>query len=272
MDETREEASPAPVGDRFDVHLQAWQEWATAPWGRLRFAVVGHVLQRHTEPLRARRDRPLRVLDVGGGDARDSLPLAARGHHVTVVDTSSGMLAEARRRATDAEVSLDLVRGSIDDLDTLLPGDFDLVLCHFVLQYRADPAADLDRLVAAAAPGGLVSVVAPNPVGRVLMRLTREGPAAALEELIRDDMVAATFGTTVRRVAAEDLRLAMLEHGLGIVGEYGGRMANDLLREDAPKHDPDYFNQLLELELSLCDREPYRRLGAFWQLIGQLPG
>jgi S-adenosylmethionine-dependent methyltransferase len=47
----------------------------------------------------------LRILDVGGGDARDSLPLALAGHDVTVMDTSPGMLAEASRRAIERGVA-----------------------------------------------------------------------------------------------------------------------------------------------------------------------
>jgi S-adenosylmethionine-dependent methyltransferase len=59
----------------FDHHLAQWQEWCEAPWGRLRFNVVGETLRRQAAEL----GTSLRVLDVGGGDGRDALPLALSG-------------------------------------------------------------------------------------------------------------------------------------------------------------------------------------------------
>jgi S-adenosylmethionine-dependent methyltransferase len=55
----------------FDDHVQRWREWRAAPWGRIRFAVVRHTLD---QVLGGRG--PLRVLDVGGGDGGDAMPLA----------------------------------------------------------------------------------------------------------------------------------------------------------------------------------------------------
>ncbi|MEZ5094863.1 MAG: methyltransferase domain-containing protein [Nocardioides sp.] len=213
---------PDGAGDRFDAHLEQWRTWADAPWGRIRFAVVAAVLGRHVDALGERLTRPLRVLDVGGGDGRDAVSLAAAGHRVTLVDTAEGMLAEARRRASEAGAALETVAGSLDDLTAVASGDVDLTLCHFVLQYRPDPARDLSRLVATLRPGGRLSVIAPNPVGRVLMRLTREGPRAALEEQARDDMEAATFGTTVRRLTSAEVVGELVAQGLRVVGSTAG--------------------------------------------------
>src|SRR5512139_4074051 len=89
--------------DIFDQHLAQWQAWCASPWGRIRFAVVAETLRRQVVVLQeAAGGRPLRVLDVGGGDGRDSRPLAAAGHEVTIVDTSAGMLAVARAEAETA--------------------------------------------------------------------------------------------------------------------------------------------------------------------------
>ena len=56
--------------DPFDEYLTRWQAWTQTPWGRLRFAVVRQTMSWQVEQLGG----ALRVLDVGGGDARDSLP------------------------------------------------------------------------------------------------------------------------------------------------------------------------------------------------------
>ena len=37
----------------------------------------------------------------------------------------------------------------------------------------------------------------------------------------------------------------------------------------APKADPAFFADLLRLELAVCDREPYLRMGMFWQVVAR---
>ncbi|HEX7588285.1 MAG TPA: methyltransferase domain-containing protein, partial [Anaerolineae bacterium] len=43
----------------------------------------------------------LRFLDASGGNGLASIPFAAQGHHVTLLDYSTEMLAEARRNAEE---------------------------------------------------------------------------------------------------------------------------------------------------------------------------
>ena len=201
--------------DIFDQHLASWQQWCASPWGRIRFAVVAETLGRHVATLQeAAGGRMLRVLDVGGGDGRDSRPLAAAGHEVTILDTSVGMLEVARAEAEEAGIAdrVRLVEGSIDDLAALAGDGLDLVLCHFVLQYRPAGTGDLELLAAALRPGGRLSVVAPNPAGAVLGALVRRGPAAALEELDRETSEAVTFE---HEVAQDRPRRDGLRPGVG---------------------------------------------------------
>ncbi|MBM7507495.1 S-adenosylmethionine-dependent methyltransferase [Nocardioides salarius] len=259
--------------DVFEERLAQWQAWCEAPWGRLRFSVVRETLRRQAEALGG-PGGGLRVLDVGGGDGRDAVALALAGHHVTVLDPAASWLTEARSRAESAGVGerLVTVEGSIDDLGAV-GGGFDLVLCHFVVHYRPAEtgAADVRRLAGALRPGGRVSVMAPNPAARVLGRLVREGPEAALEQLERDDMESATFATTARAVPPEEVEGLLVDAGLEVVGRYAARVANDYLADDTLKADPDYFAALERLELALCDQEPFLRLGALWQVVAQRP-
>lgn len=268
-----------PVGptadDLFDQHLAAWQEWCATPWGRIRFAVVAATLGRQVAALReVGGGQPLRVLDVGGGDGRDSRPLAAAGHEVTILDTSRGMLDVARREVEEAGIAdrVRLVEGSLDDLAALVGSAYDLVLCHFVLQYRTAGIADLAILASALRRGGRLSVVAPNPAGTVLGALVRRGPAAALEELERETSETVTFEHEVRKIDPDDMSWELATAGLEVVARYGARCANDLLVDDQAKRDPAYYAELERLELALCDREPFLRSGMVWQLVARRPG
>ena len=257
------------TGNGFDENLAQWNEWCEAPWGRLRFAVVRETLRRQAEAMGAGFGG-LRVLDVGGGDGRDALALAENGHQVTIVDPAPAWLAQAARRAQDCGLSdgVSTVDGSLDDLP-LNTGDYDLVLCHFVLHYRPAGEDDIGRLAAMLRPGGRLSVMAPNPAARVIMRLTREGPDAALAEYASDAFDSATFSTTGRKVTAEEVSADMERSGLRVVGRYAARVVNDYVSDDTLKHDPAYFQSLERLELALCDQEPFVRLGGMWQVVAE---
>ena len=260
---------PVPDGSAestFDKHQRAWQEYVETPWARIRYAVVAEILARHLAPL----GDHLRVLDVGGGDGHDSLPLARAGHHVTILDPSESMLAAARASADAAGASRRVTTrsGSIDDLVDA-DAEWDVVLCHYVLRYRPVDADDLPTLAAALRPGGLLSVLDGNSPGTVLARAARQGPAAASAALAATTVRTVTFDRDVRVVDASSVRADLQAAGCEILGEYGGRIVNDLILDEDAKDDPVFFEQLLRLELALCDREPFKRVGQFWQLVAE---
>lgn len=248
------------VTDVFSEKLSQWREYTDTPWARIRYATVAEVLRRQCDALGNR----LRVLDVGGGDGMDALPLARAGHEVTIVDPSQGWLAEAQRRASEEGVSISTIPAGLDDLPD---GEWDLVICHFVLRYRPAEAADLATLASRVRPGGRLSVVDVNPAGHVLRTLLIDGPSAAAGELHAERIAVKTFNTDVRKVDVDQIQTEAAGVGLITVGRYGHRIANDLLTDNTAKHDPTFFNALLKLELELCDREPFNRIGFAWQLV-----
>ncbi len=252
--------------DVFSEQLDAWRRYTETPWARLRYAVVGEILRREAERLAGPAGEPLRVLDVGGGDGLDSLPLARAGHDVTILDQSRSWLDEAGRRAGTDGATVRTVLGDLADPPDDL-GGFDLVLCHYVLQYRPVDAPDLATLVGWVRPGGLLSVVLPNPAAMVLRQLLTDGPAAALSELHAEAKHTVVFDHDVRKLEMAAVEQALGGAGLEVVGRVGLRVANDLVVSNEPKHDPAYSAQLLDLELALCEREPFCRIGGGYQLL-----
>lgn len=103
--------------------------------------------------------RNLRILDAGGGSGKYAALFAERGHHVTVLDLSPGMLEQARARFERQGL---LERGAFEVGSILaLPfadGAFDLVFCegdpvsYCTSRYR-EAIAELCRV---AAPGAYV--------------------------------------------------------------------------------------------------------------------
>lgn len=251
----------ARMTDVFSDQLAAWRDYTDSPWGRIRYRVVEETLRRETARLGTR----LRVLDIGGGDGRDAVPLAARGHDVTILDQSSSWLDEAQHRAAVAGTRVRTVLGDLDNPPAM--GEFDVVLCHFVLQYRPADADDVARLAGCTRSGGIASIMLPNPAAMVLRQLLLQGPAAALAEFDATTTQTATFDHEVRKIPATDLEAALRRAGLPVVRRYGVRIANDLLTSNELKYDHTSFADLLRLELALCDREPFTRIGGMYQLI-----
>ncbi|GAA5127398.1 class I SAM-dependent methyltransferase [Haloechinothrix salitolerans] len=254
-------------------HIDAWVEWQEAPWGRLRYRLVSHTLSYALRGLGAR----CRVLDIGGGDGADSVPLAAHGHDVTVLDKSEELLARAAERTGGRLAGrVRTVRADLDELAGREPlvamrdvgAGYDLVLCHNVLQYRPDLAGTVNTVVRAARPGGVVSLLSPNPAMDVLTTAVRRcDPANAADLLDAETVRSVTFERDMLRVDADDVARALAASACVVTHRFGIRCVTDLIADDERKRDPAFFAELERLELALCEREPFVRMARYWQLL-----
>ena len=101
--------------------------------GAIRLAVLQADL---TESLPA---RPLRVLDVGAGLGHMSLWLAQLGHDVTLAEPAGPMIEGARQRLDEAGLKATFIQAPWQELPQRLSEPYDLVLCHAVLEWLAEP-------------------------------------------------------------------------------------------------------------------------------------
>ncbi|MCX4097773.1 methyltransferase domain-containing protein [Nocardia sp. alder85J] len=253
----------------FDQHLDAFRGYQATPWGRLRYEQVTATLARHLP------DRPLTVLDVGGGNGLDAVRLADLGHHVTVVDTSQASLEEATALAA-AHGCVELIAtrcADIADLGAVTARDsYDVVMAHNVLQYVPDRPEALRAMVSALRAGGLLSVLVPNPASDPLTAAVRRGD---LDEAVRlldaGTRTSVTYDTEIDAITAAELAADMVAAGLRRPARYGVRTVCDLISDDDAKHDPQFFAQLLRLENLLADRDPYVETARFAHLIAVKP-
>ena len=123
----------------------------------------------------------VRVLDAGCGGGRLTIALAREGAEVTGFDTSSERLEQARRRAVEAGVDLQLVEA---DFDAPLPfGDasFEAVTSRLSLMAAADPVATVREQGRVLAPDGrLATVIWAPPAENPWFAVPREAIAAVL--------------------------------------------------------------------------------------------
>jgi SAM-dependent methyltransferase len=147
---------PDPSGPNAD-QIRFWNDEAGSKW-------VTHAdwLDAHIDPLgrlamdRAEPSPGQRVLDIGCGCGQTTRQLAQRvspGGHVTGLDISARMLAEAQRRARQA--GLETIRFQAADAQTHpLAAEFDRVFSRFGVMFFADPPAAFANLRRALVPGG----------------------------------------------------------------------------------------------------------------------
>ena len=214
---------------------------------------------------------PRRVLDIGCGQGTQALALARRGHLVVGLDNSDRLLADFRAAlAAEPPAVADrvrLVEGAAQDVAALFgPASFDVVLCHGVLMYFADPGPLLDAIARVVSPGGIVSL------------LVRNGDALAMRPgLLGDwDGAAAAFdgrsylnriGVPARADRRADLTSALAARRLMVRGWYGVRVFTDTAADDEPVPDPATLKTILRAEERAGRTDPYRAVAALLHLI-----
>lgn len=237
----------------------------TRSWNSLRTTVVGELLG---DVLAGMGTAPVRVVDAGGGTGGFAVPLAAAGHHVTVVDPSPDAMAALRRRAGEQAVS-GTVTGVQGDLAGLLevvdPGTADLLLCHNVLEMVDDPAAALRTVHEALRPGGLVSLLVPSRGGGVLAK-TLAGRFAEAAALLDQPVPGGAAGFTPAEVHA-----LVSAAGLTIETTHAVRVFSDLVPGAVLDPDPAGTSALLDLERKVADRPEYFALAGQLHVVARRP-
>ena len=117
-----------------------------------------------------------RILELGAGSGRVTIPLARDGHRVVALDQAPAMLAKLGKRVEALPEAVrdrvGIVRGDLCTFE--VPGTFDLVIAAFNvfehLYTRSEVDACLRRVRAHLAPGGVVAFDVQMPDMAWLMR------------------------------------------------------------------------------------------------------
>jgi ubiquinone/menaquinone biosynthesis C-methylase UbiE len=169
-------------------------------------------------PLRERivRDmlgefRGLRVLDAGCGDGSVSRRFLAH-NHVTFLDVSAGMLAEAAKAIPPEYVPhAELVHAGL--LEATFHTQFDIIVCFGVLAYIEDTERAIAHLAELLAPGGrcLLQITdTDNVFGKLIYNYARR----------RGQFVeAGRSRVTPTRMTRSQIVACASQHGLTFVGE-----------------------------------------------------
>lgn len=236
-----------------------------SPKGAVRLAVLTRDLSEWLPSIQSGADA-LRVLDAGAGLGHMSEWLALQGHAVTVTDPSLEMLEQARARLAGHtfEHSPRFQQSALQALPDA--GDtFDLVVCHAVLEWLADPAAAIRCLRSLLRPGGAISLAFYNRDALIYKNLIK----GQFRKIERNQLAGEGRRslTPQQPLDPRDVARWVAEAGLQCRGETGIRVFHDYMHE--PFKAQAELEEVIARELHFSTHPAYRHLGRYlhWWLV-----
>jgi S-adenosylmethionine-dependent methyltransferase len=211
-----------------------------------------------------------RILDAGGGTGFYSIPLAAQGHDVVILDISKKMLEIAESKASQLGIqdNIEILVGDMEKIE-MPDASFDVVLCHLALCHVNEPSRALTEFSRLLRKDGLFSLIVENKLFYAISRAFQGDLSEALRRLKENKLTVTVPGLGRLRTFERNKLLALLERvGLKPVKILGLRIFSDYLlyAHKAPPEDPE---SLREIEAMLSRSTDYSSIGRFHFIICQ---
>ena len=226
------------------ANIQAYLENLRQPWGQIYYDILFEQLK----DIKGKR-----VLDFGSGFGLVANHLA-KENKVLAVEPNEEMVALRTQ-----DYSYQQLVGSLDQLASLEDASFDVILCHNVLEYVENRKAVLKEFTRLLKPGGMLSIVKHNEVGRVLQTVVFENDTRkALALLAGQDLETHSMGLA----QAYNLDAAFVDLGLEVQNYQGIRVFYGL-QDNRFKGQEGWRESMLQMELAVCQEPPYRDMAFF---------
>ncbi len=225
--------------------------------GQLRLAILKQDLQQFTEV------KPLSIWDAGCGAGQMSVWLAGFGHQLTLCDISEKLLHQARQEFAQARLDASFHHASIQQLAPQLE-QFDLIICHAVVEWLATPLETLKQVMDRVKPGGYLSLMFYNRNAMVYKNIIRGG--WRLEPILNDRYIG--VGNKLSPPYPQypfELIQFLQNNDFEIKQQSGIRVFSDYLNSES-RHQTNE-QELLALELQYCRMPTYRDMGRYVHLL-----
>jgi S-adenosylmethionine-dependent methyltransferase len=222
-----------------------------------------HLLIDQLDDLVAGEWRPLDIVDVGGGTGGVAIPLAGRGHRVTVVDPSPDALASLERRAADAGVTdrIRAMQGDAADLAQLVPANgADVVVCHRVLEVVEAPGEALSGMAGALRRGGVLSL------------LVAQRHSVVLTQALAGHLALARRSYADPNRFDYDRVIGLVEQaGFTVLSSHGIGAISDQVPERVVEAEAGAYAELVALESEISTDPAFRALAPHVHVLAQRP-
>ena len=209
-----------------------------------------------------------RILDAGGGTGFYSIPLAAEGHDVVILDKSKKMLKMAKKKADRLGVMnrVETLLGDIQNIQQ--PGEsFDIVLCHLALCHIENPLKTLSEFSRVLRKDGILSLIVENKMFFSIAEAFKGNIPEALKRF-REEALFITMPKlgTLRTFEMKELLTFFEKTNLKPIRTLGLRVITDYLLY-AQKAPPEEMESLKELEFLLSKSPQWNAIGRFFLFI-----
>ncbi len=239
--------------------------------GDIRLAVLRRDLFEYCAQMSSTLGRPLRILDVGAGLAQIAIELATQGHTLVINDISANMLEKAQERAAqssakDEKLNITWYVCPYQELEEKLADKtekFDLIMCHALLEWLAEPAAVMDFFDQQLSDNGALSLCFYNPASFDYRNLIM-GNFNLLDntEYKADNKKSLTPN---HPVAKEEVEAWLKAHEYQTLIASGLRVFHDYSPLKRGGHnDPE---AVIRMELRYSQLDPYKWLGRYLHLL-----
>ncbi|KAA1193002.1 tRNA uridine 5-oxyacetic acid(34) methyltransferase CmoM [Photorhabdus heterorhabditis] len=233
--------------------------------GKIRQAVVWQDI---SELLAQLPQRPLRILDAGGGEGNMACQLAELGHQVILCDLSEEMIQRARLAAEEKGVSQNMrfIQSPVQEISQYIEQPVDLILFHAVLEWITEQKYVIEVLTNIINPGGALSLMFYNANGLVMRNAILGNFHLATPNMQRRRKRSLS---PQNPLAPEQVYQWLAELNLAIIGKTGVRIFHDYLQSRQLQNEN--FPALLALEQRYCRQEPYISLGRYIHVMARKP-
>ncbi|EGL53109.1 SmtA protein [Methylophaga aminisulfidivorans MP] len=206
---------------------------------------------------------PLDVWDAGCGQGQISLWLAEQGHHLTLCDLSEKMLNTAKVNFEQANITANFYQKSAQSLASELP-QFDLVICHAVLEWLSEPISSLQTIMQKVKPNGYLSLLFYNRNAMVYSNVLKGG--WRLPPILNDSYIGKGNKLTPPNPQfPHEIIDVIHDAGFTVETHTGVRIFNDYMSQQA--RDNSDQTVLFELEHKYCRMPTYRDMGRYIHLL-----
>ncbi|TNC79717.1 MAG: SAM-dependent methyltransferase [Oleiphilus sp.] len=258
LESSRTDKNFDPLFERFSRRIHGSAK------GEIRTAIIQRDLQQILEDKEG-----LAICDLGAGLGQFTIALA-RTHKLTYVEMSGKMCDLAQHRAQLASVKerITWLNQPYQEAISELKTQQDLILCHALLEWLAEPARLFERIRPAMKPGAWLSLCFYNPDGLTYRNLIRGN----FDWLDNDskDAPNETSLTPTHPCRREDVHCWLADNGFEVHSESGIRVFSDYVVEKrGGLQDPE---KVLKKELQYSTRLPFKHMGRYLHVLARKTG
>ena len=225
--------------------------------GQLRHELLLHYLQTHVLTSK----KPLNILDAGGGTGKMTESLLDMGYQVTLTDISSNALNKAQKKLAHHS---NLIIEQTDILSLPDSPQYDLVICHAVLEWLQAPLPVLNKLVSLTKQTGYMSLSFFNYDAQLFGNMLY-GNFDYVEQGMKTKNIVRLSPNNPQK--PRDILSYLNTLPLQLIKQVGIRCFHDYMK-DIDKQVSQY-EQLKSLEIKYGSIEPYMWLGKYFMVISQ---